>query len=123
MSARQPNIERNERIVAMRERGLSYRKIADELGVSEGTVSFACLKLAVDPPNAKPIDPTIRGPLVVMRGGKPVRRFLPEEDALLLRLAVEGKGNSAIGKALGRQPNSVGARLMILARREERAQP
>lgn len=103
-----------------REKGRSVGAIAQKLGCSSSAVSWHCLKLAADPPKAKPIDPTIKGPTVFQRNGFPVRRFLPHEDETLLQMAKDGARVSAIARALNRRENSIRGRLMTLARHEAR---
>jgi IS30 family transposase len=111
-----------ETIVAMRERGASYRAIGHAIGKSKGVVSWHCLRLAVDPPQPAPLRPDYHLLVpVVRRGNHQVRAFTPAEDARLLELEAQGLGYAAIGRALGRRPNSIKGRLMTLARREERA--
>jgi hypothetical protein len=119
---RRPNLtaEQKEFCAEKREAGWSYLRIARKLGVSQGSVSWHCLQMGADPPNARPIDKTIRTPLIAMRNGKPVRRFTPEDDARLTAMSMAGKGDTQIGRALGRRPNSIRGRLMILARHEAR---
>ncbi len=57
-----------------------------------------------------------------MRNGHPVRRYSAEDDAKLLAMEAEGKRIAEMARALGRQSNSVRARLMTLARHEARAE-
>jgi len=78
--------------------------------------------MGADPPNAKPIDKTIRGPLVYMRNGRPVRRFTAIEDQELLALSLAGKTDHQIAKVMRRRHNSIRGRLMTLARHEARAE-
>lgn len=122
MAARRFTIEQHEGMAAMREAGRSYGQIALAFGCSESTAYWICLKLGADLPDAKPLQPRAAGPAVVQRGDHAVRRFTAEDDAQLLALASEGKGYSAIGKLIGRRPNSVRARLMTLARHEARSE-
>lgn len=109
-----------ERMAEMRERGLSCAQIGILLGCSTELVSWTCLKLGADPPNAKPLRDCIVGPAVMARGDHLVRRFTPDDDALLIGLESEGLNPSQIGRRMGRAPNSVRGRLMTLARREAR---
>lgn len=110
-----------EKIADMRERGKSYRQIGLAIGLSPGAVSWHCLRQAIEPPNPRPPSSVIVGPLEVKRGDHVVRRFTPEDDALLLALHNQGFGIRTIGKRMGRRDNSVRGRLMCLARRDERA--
>lgn len=110
-----------ELLVAMRERGEKCAAIAARLGVSVSTVRDWCLKLAVEPPNPPPLWDRIKGPLVQRRGDHIVRRFTPDEDAELTKLAVEGHRIAQIARRMGRHKRSIAGRMMTLARKEERA--
>ena len=63
---------------------------------------------------------TCPGPVEMKRGNHVVRRFTPEEDALLLTLEAEGLSYTEIGRRLERPHTSISGRLMTLARHEER---
>jgi hypothetical protein len=119
---RRPNLtmEQKEFAATKREAGWSHARIARQLGVSPGSVAWHCLKVAADPPKAKPIDATMRGPALYDRNGKPVRRFTPEEDQQILTMRLAGKTPTQIGRALKRRHNSIVGRLMTLARHEAR---
>lgn len=121
MRSRRLTPEDVDRIAAMRERGLTSGQIARELDCGIKTVEWHCLKLAVDPPNPKPLrlNHHLRNP-VVRRGHHVVRAFTPDEDARLVALRLEGRRLADIARALGRKENSIRGRLMTLARREER---
>lgn len=108
-----------ERIVEMREHGKAFTEIAEALGCSAGSVQYHCLRLGIERPGY------LRGPCnyrsaVVQRGDHVLRRFTASEDEQLLALEAEGLNVAEIGRAIGRRPNSVHARLMTLARRQER---
>lgn len=60
--------------------------------------------------------------MVTVRSGVTVRRFTPEEDALILSRKAEGARNSDIAKELGRKPNSILGRLMTLGIHADRAE-
>lgn len=122
MPGRRFTDEQREQIAARREAGESYAQIARAFGCSPSNVYWICLSLGADLPNAKPLPTTVRGPLTMDRKGFSVCRFTAEEDAQLLALEAEGKGDSEIGKVMGRRPNSIRGRLMTLARREARAE-
>lgn len=111
-----------ERMAVLRERGVSYNAIGKELGCSGKAVSWHCLRLAIDAPKPAPLRPNyhLEQPLM-KRGNHIVRAFTPDEDKRLIELEAQGLGNSAIGRVLGRRPNSIAGRLMTLARRDERA--
>lgn len=90
--------------------------IAARLGVKANTIDYHLRRLGVFPPGWRH-----RGPRQApgyQRGAVEVRPFTPEEDALIESLDLEGLGISAIGRQLGRKPNSVRARLVALANRQ-----
>ena len=122
--SRRPNLakEQKEFAAEKRESGWSINRIALRLGVSPGAIAWHCLQMGADPPNARPIDKTIKGPRVCMRTGKPVCRFTEIEDRQLIALSLAGKSDVEIGRAIGRKPNSVRGRLMTLARHDARAE-
>jgi len=122
MAARRFTDAQCEQMAERRESGQSYARIAHAFGCSASNVYWICLKLGADAPNAKPSPSQARGPMVVMRGEHAVRRFTADEDARMLALEAEGKGESEIGKLLGRRANSIRGRLMTLARREARTE-
>jgi len=122
MPARRFTPEQHEQIAEMRERGASYGQIGLAIGCSESTAYWICLKYGADRPGAKPLAARALGPQVVIRKGREVRRYSAEDDARLLALEAEGKGDSEIGHIIGRRPNSVRARLMTLARHEARSE-
>jgi DNA-directed RNA polymerase specialized sigma24 family protein len=121
MSKRKVTAANLERIADMRHRGRSYGQISRALGVSQGAVSWHCLRLGIEPPKPRPLNLDYHlQRAVVIRGGRPVRAFTPEEDAKLIAFDLEGLRYVEIARRLGRRHNSVSARLATLARREER---
>lgn len=58
------------------------------------------------------------------RNGRPLVRFGPEDDAVILRMRAEGANNAAIGRALTppRLPHTILGRLLTLARHQMRAE-
>ncbi len=107
-------------IADMREDGMSYGAIARELNIKEKTVGGICLELGVDSPDVKPDHKAKPALMVTVRNGYKVRRFTPEEDALMVKLDGEGLGPKQIADAVGRNHSSVINRMRTLARREER---
>lgn len=122
MPGRRLTPEQCEQIAALRETGLSYGQIARKFGVSTSTVYWKCLALGAEAPTARPLPRSAPGPAMVMRNGHQVRRYSAEDDAKLLAMEAEGKRIFEMARALGRQANSVRARLMTLARHEARAE-
>lgn len=107
--------------VAIRyEAGEKPRLIADSLDISIGSLNWNMLRLGADKPNAKPLPSQARGPVVVKRGKFEVRHFSADEDTKIKAWSTEGLGNTAIGRRIGRRPNSVKGRLMTLARHDAR---
>lgn len=122
MPGRRFTDEQREQMANRREAGETLETIAQAFGCSASNVYWTCLALGADKPNAKPLPTTVLGPMVVQRKNGVVRRFTAEEHARLLALEAQGKGDTEIGKALGRRANSVRGRLMTLARRDARAE-
>ncbi|MGV7034894.1 helix-turn-helix domain-containing protein [Methylobacterium symbioticum] len=122
MPARRLTPEQCEQIAALRETGMSYGRIARKFGCSESTVYWKCLALGAEPPSPQPLTARALGPAVAIRNGREIRRFTAEDDAKLLAMEAEGKRIADMARALGRQSNSVRARLMTLARHEARAE-
>lgn len=108
-------------IVELRENGWSVPRIARKFCVSRGAIDYHCLKHGAEPPKTltRPAA-LLNGPQVIFRNGRPVRRFTEDEDRKLLQMEEAGASLSEIGRHLGRKHNVVSARLMTLARREER---
>lgn len=123
MASRKYSNETLEAIAEMRESGMSLGAIAKHFGVSRSVVSWHCLRLGADSPEteARALPPT-PGPMVILRGGREMRRFTPEEDARLRRMAADGVRVSEMARALGRATSSIHGRLATLARHDERAQ-
>lgn len=118
MARKKHSEETCERAAEMREEGFTYKQIGDELGMSQASVYWHCLRLGADSPTSPP--KTNIGPLVTKRGDHTVRRFTPEEDAKMLEMEQAGATRSDIARALGRRHNSVIGRLLTLARKDER---
>lgn len=100
----------------LREAGRTYKWIARHFTdagtpVTESTIAWQCLRLGVISPHCTQASFS-RGPT---RMGRP---FTDEEDARLLALEGQGLSRAAIGRAIGRRPNSVAGRLYTLARRD-----
>lgn len=120
--AKRPRLDtaKKERIVILRtERSWSYRRIATELNLSPGAVSWHCLMAGIEKPGTPPPDQAV-GPMVVQRGNHVVRRFSDAEDRRILDLDEKGVPPLRIARQLGRKRNSVVARMATLARRDER---
>lgn len=110
-------------MVQMRERGDRQRQIAQRFGVSVNAVHYHCVQRGVEPPAPPRLRPEFwRSGPIAMRNGRTVRAFTPAEDAKLVALRMQDLSYVAIGGALGRDPSSVRARLIALARREERGE-
>lgn len=122
--SRRPNLTQEQKDFAFekREAGWSINRIAMRLGVSPGSIAWHCLAMGADPPNARPIDKAIKGPVSCLRNGKSVRRFTPEEDQQLVAMRLAGKTDTQIGRVVGRRSNSIRGRLMTLARHDARAE-
>lgn len=119
---RRLNQEDLDRIIEMRERGRTYGTIARVIGCSDSTVSYHCMRLAIEPPKPRNLPDFTSRPAVVMRNGYAVRAYSAEDDARILAMDAEGKSDSEMGRALGRRAHSVRQRLRTLARRDARAE-
>lgn len=111
--------EQIEQLVAWRERGWGYSRIAGQLGVSPGAVHYQCLKHGAISPKqrARPVPDhatTRHG-----RDGRSQTTFTRVDDVRLLELEAAGLSYPAIGRAMGRAYTSVRIRLMMLALRED----
>ncbi|WP_287994254.1 helix-turn-helix domain-containing protein [Acidiphilium sp.] len=102
--------------IDLRLKARSVPQIAARLGVKPNTIDYHLRRLGVFPPGWRHKGPK-QAP-AYQRGTVAVRPFTPEEDAMIERLDLEGLGISAIGRQLGRKPNSVRARLVALANRQ-----
>lgn len=112
-----------DRLADLREqRGWTVKRIAAELGVSPGAVSWQCLRHGIEPRGGRTVSRSFKAGFSYSRGGHSIRAFTPEEDAVLQQMALDGAGNGEIGRRLGRRPNSIAGRLMTLARRDARAE-
>jgi IS30 family transposase len=113
--------EQLETIEKMRAAGRSYGQIAQRLGKSPGAVSWICLRHGIE----SPVPHGQRGMTrsrPFMRGDREVRPFSVEDDAQLLQLEACGTSTAEIARVLGRNPSAVTGRLMVLARRDARAE-
>lgn len=110
--------EQIARIAELREKGIGYQCIANEIGCSVSTVQWQCLKEGVMPPGGCRSNLTDGKPLVIKRGNHVVRRFTADEDALIQALDIQGFTVATIAKRIGRKRHSVLLRLMTLARHD-----
>ncbi|GLS44419.1 helix-turn-helix domain-containing protein [Methylobacterium brachythecii] len=120
MPARRISDSDRERMAELREQGVMLKDIAAEIGCSESSVWWHCLRIGAEAPKPRSLQVEYTGPMVMTRNGYPVRRFTADEDARLLALEAQGLREIDIARAIGRRRNAVVARLMTLARREAR---
>lgn len=125
MPGRTPSLteEQIDQMASWREAGRSYEWIGRRLGLSAHAIRWNCLRIGADHPRGHTFKPS-KMPMLTVRVGGVVRRFTPEEDALILRRKAEGAGNAQIARELGRKSHSILGRLLTLgmnADREERA--
>lgn len=107
------------RIGELREAGWTFRMIAREVGCSVGSVNWCCTKLGIV---RKPASLGSRGPALVYRGGRPVRRFSAAEDARILAMRGTGARFVDLARELDRPVNSVIGRLYTLGRHQAAAE-
>jgi len=124
--AKRPNLTRAEidRIVTLRiEKGWSQARIAQSIGCSLGSVSWALLREGAERAGHTPIVTSIPSEATTyIRNGRPIRRFTEADDKVLLEAEAEGLTPTAIGRRFTppRLPNTITGRLRTLARREAR---
>jgi hypothetical protein len=126
------NPDQIEQMADMRERGWTIVRIATyftERGtpVSCGSIQWQCLRVGADLPVHKRRRSSGAPGRTISRAGSDRSRhsvtfFSPEEDARLVEMDKAGVRVCDIARELGRQPNSVRGRLMILSRLEARAE-
>lgn len=121
MATRKMSDAQIDEMAEMRERGLTYTQIGRRFGLSAQAIRWQCLRVGADHPKGANVKPSTQ-PMVTMRNGHPVRRFTPEEDALLLSGKAEGRSNTEIARQLDRRPNSVLGRLMTIGMNDDRAE-
>lgn len=115
-----------DEMCALRERGWSAERISQHFAatgtkVSPGSIHWQCLQHGADVP--KRFRKASHAPhRAYQRNGHPVRPYTAEDDAKLLELEAQGLGMAAIGRAIGRKPNSVRGRLLTIARQQARAE-
>ncbi len=107
-------------IADRRERGWSYARLARHYGVSPGAIHYQCLRQGARSPKSR-IQPYVPRPPIVAGDGRVQRRFTPEEDARLQRLAQSDWPVARIAREMDRPITSVRIRLMTLALHEEAA--
>jgi hypothetical protein len=120
---RRPNLTAEEKaeITRLREKGWGLERLAEKFACHIGSISWCCLMAGVSPPGAdrrKTIQNVFLEPEYT-RNGKPVRRFLPDEDRLIKRMRESGATIADICRATNRRHNSIVGRLSALARQEE----
>lgn len=108
--------QQTEIVFLKEELGLPHWRIAKRLGVSPSAVGYWVATLCLVAPGEKIAVPVLSD---CVRGGRPVRRFSPEEDALILRRVEEGARMADIARELGRLRSSVDGRIKSLYRRME----
>lgn len=122
MKSRPLTDDQKIRIEELREdRGWSHERIAKDIGVSTGAVSWHCLINAIEDRTGDP-QPVrkINSPETYLRRGFIVRAYSAEDDRNLVAWEKAGVSYAEMGRRLGRKHNSIKGRLCTLARRAER---
>jgi hypothetical protein len=114
--------EQVNKAAELREQGLSCGAIAEQVGMTERSVYWHCIKLGADSPLAAANAPRPRKPITVQRGNHIVRQFTPQDDKQLLALEAEGLTPAMIAQRMGRKRNSIVGRMMTIAFKQERAE-
>lgn len=109
--------EQVDQIAELREKGYSYRRLAEKFGVSTGAIHYRCLRVGALSPRSLPIDYPARR-ATGYGFGKVVRHFSPEDDRRLLDLEREGASLNQMVEQLGRARTTVRIRLLTLAAKE-----
>lgn len=113
-----------EQMIELREKGWGYDRLAAHFSVSSAAVHYQCLRHGAISPHQRryPRLPYAVGrPEFTARDGRTQRRFSPSEDAQLLELALQGKGNAEIARIMNRPRTSTRIRLLTLAQHDELA--
>jgi len=108
--------EQLARMFAWRRANKSFAFIAMRMGCSIGAVRHQCLLAAVFPIGKGP--GAVRLPMTYRRNGVTIRRFTPEEDAIILAMDADDIGSTEIGRALGRPSSTISNRLLALVARQ-----
>lgn len=120
------NEEQLVEMAELREQGWTTGRIQRHfkrqgVSVSRGVIDWQCLRLGADlPPELR--RPSNQRDAPYLRKGWIVRPFTPDDDRRLLDLEEQGKPLNWIAGQLGRRNISIRGRLMILARRDARAE-
>lgn len=102
------------------ERDLTYAQIARRLGVTLNQVRWHVrTRGAYGPRDLEAIARRRKPQETIMRRGRPVRPFSPEESARAIALLVETGSSSKVARMLGRAKSSVRAHAAGVARRQE----
>lgn len=123
MAKRGLSEDQRERVIELREQGLTQIAIAEVTGCTESSVAWCCLSEGIEAPRPVTLRPDyyLANPRAV-RGNREVRAFPPEEDERLLDYAARGLSNCVIGRMLGRRHSSIKGRLLALSRRQARTE-
>lgn len=116
-----------DEMAELREQGRTYQQIANHFGtrgitISAGSIQWQCMRVGADLPPERRRPSCRRHEPSFRRNGHVLRPFTADEDERLLEFERAGLPISEIGRRIGRKQNSVRARLMVLARREARAE-
>jgi DNA-binding CsgD family transcriptional regulator len=101
------------------EAGETPTAIAERYGVTPSAIDSHCRKAGVVRFGGKYLRQPPAEPRSYVRNGKVVRLFTAAEDEELRRLEAQGLSAAEIGRRLGRNPNTVSARLTTLGLHEE----
>lgn len=108
-----------DEIVAKREKGWSYDRLAARFDVSPGAIHYQCLKHGAVSPHQRsrpvPTEPGQR----VGKDGRIQRLFTVADDERLIALEASGLKYGEIARQMGRGLTSIRIRLMTIAQRED----
>lgn len=115
-----------EEMAELYEAGWTYARIAEHFTragtpIHAATLHWQCMRVGADAPPHRWRTPT-QPAAPYSRGGRVVRPYTADDDALLNVLDQQGFAYAVIARRMGRKPNSIKGRLMTLARRDARAE-
>lgn len=120
MSGASPKLSDNQvaTIVALRESGHTYSHIARSVGCTLSAARYHCLQHGAERPGKSRIIAAPEVARTFNRGGKDVRQYSQEDDALLRALRMQGLSMPRIARRMRRTYSSVRGRLITIARHD-----
>jgi DNA-binding CsgD family transcriptional regulator len=101
------------------EAGKPMADLVRRFGVTESAIDSHCRKAGVSRSGGKQLRPPPAEPRTYVRAGQTVRCFTAAEDEQLRQLEAERLSLAEIGRRMGRNPQTIKARLVTLALHDE----